>query len=71
MSAPSQASRLGSSGTEAASVGVVGGGEFGRSLALAVARSAGTVLHYSRAANPIVTSKLLAPRIDKSTGQVR
>ncbi|MCB9658044.1 MAG: NAD(P)-binding domain-containing protein [Sandaracinaceae bacterium] len=55
MSAPSQASRLGSSGTEAASVGVVGGGEFGRSLALAVARSAGTVLHYSRAANPIET----------------
>ena len=29
-------------------VGVIGGGEFGRSLALAVARSAGEVLHYSR-----------------------
>lgn len=35
-------------------VGVIGGGEFGRSLARAVARSAGEVLHYSRSGKPLV-----------------
>jgi glycerol-3-phosphate dehydrogenase (NAD(P)+) len=35
-------------------VAVVGGGHFGRSLATAVARSAGAVLHYSRSGNALV-----------------
>ena len=36
-----------------AAVAVIGGGEFGRSLAKAVARSAGSVLHYSRSGNSL------------------
>ena len=39
-------------------VAVVGGGEFGRSLATAVARSAGAVLHYSRSGNALVDAEV-------------
>lgn len=46
-----------STGSAQTSVAVVGGGEFGRSLAKAVARSAGSVLHYSRSGNAIECSE--------------